>query len=165
MASAVQRKKLCFYADFINASLNPIRVFPLTQFRSTGSYTGDMFGNVLQDLAPLTVGSPGWRKQLNDVALWERLIAATGAVATSTASLRIALDFVTATTAAAAATILQTSLIKTNNPITGAAATLDTDGATPILTRHFAARATKRGSAAATARVMVYARRVHSYDA
>lgn len=158
---AIARKKLVFVGSFANASADAERVFPCTQFRS--SYTGDLWGNVLQDLQPLTVGSPGPIKQLNDVTAWARLISAGGGA--GTASLRLEVDFTQATTDAGASLALDTTGIKTKNPVTGAATTLGIKGVTPILTRHFAVRLTKRGSAATTCTVAVYVQRQHSIEA
>lgn len=156
---SIERKKLYFLGDFTLAT-NLFKVFPCTQFRSTKSYTGDVYGGVLKDLAPLTVGSSGAKKSQNEVTAWARVISQPALVpAVTNAVSSYHLDFVNATTLKTAATILVTTVIKT-----AVGGTLGVNGVTPILTRHFGVRVTRRGSAAVTGKVMVYVQRQHSIE-
>ena len=178
---AVIRKKLYFLANF-NAATSGLlaadgRVFPCTAFRGsipaggtvTKSYQGDLYGGVLQDLPPLTNGSPIEKKRRNDVSAWVRNISSDDAAALATGVQRFVVDFVNATTDAAVATILQTSSMLGFAPTdavgpTGTAVVIGVDGVTPVLTRHFGVRVRRKGSSAATGKVMLYVQRQHSIE-
>lgn len=158
---AIKRKKLAFLANFSASSTAAVRTFPCTAFRSTNSYTGDMFGCVMEDLAPLTVGSNPALMQRNNVQLWTRVLSDRA----HTSGVAYTSYFCSATTNAANATILQTQDLKTLNPITGAATTLGSDGITPVMTRHFGIMVKRAATNASSAQIMVYAARQHSLEA
>lgn len=143
--SAIKRKKLYFDVSFQNATTNASRAFPCTQFRA--SYSGDLYGGVLDDLPALVAGSPADKKRANDVAAWFQAREAAG-TGTTTGLMKV--DFINATTGNNTGTALNVT-----SPFTQ-------DGSTPIFTRHFAVRVRKLGAATVTGRL--YVQRQHSIE-
>ena len=67
---ATRRKKLYFNINLVATGGIPIfaQAVACTQFRST--YGGDMYGSVLEDLAPLTGSDSNELKRRNEVTAW-----------------------------------------------------------------------------------------------
>lgn len=140
--AAVKRKKLYFDVVFGNASVAN-RTYPCTQFKS--SYTGDAYGGVLDDLAPLVAGSTNQAKRLAEVCAW---FVPNAALASATSPNPITLAFVPATTTAG------------GTGLTDAVSGLK--GSTPIYTRHFGVNIRKPGLATMSGRL--YVQRQHSIE-
>lgn len=148
---ATKRKKLYFDVTLpagLGAAGGLIaRNFPCTQFRSTGSYTGDIYGGVLDDVPALTTSAPSETKRRNEVSAWF--------VPTSAQALQLTLGAI-----AVAFTIPTT--VQTITAATLLVNTAGPDGSTPIYTRHFGVQVRRYGQATMTGRL--YVQRQHSIE-